>query len=199
MVARKLLEVGATNLQAKLGAHVASFGDQCWQTDTTIQGVLRRWDGRSYHRESIGRARRLMARRGWIGSKRIFPQQTPIGAKYPSTHGTTSKHIQWKNIALRNPLTKRERKERKQVARTLDAAERLTPRRRHAHIPIDPGMAAMVEGIGAKSSSGEKIIVQRSQRPAHRSRERQADAEANAADQRARFEAWRRDNEKKPP
>jgi hypothetical protein len=200
VVARALLELGATNLQAKLGAHVASFGDKCWQTDSTVKQILRRSDGRQYHRESIGRARRLMAQRGWIGSARIFPLQTPPGARFRSTHGTTSKSIAWKVLGLRNPVTRGERRERRKEAQRVELNPFTPPRPRR--VALEPALVALVGGIGSMPVPPTR--VQRSvpaflQRPADRAREAQADVERRAVEQRRALEAWSRENETGPP
>src|SRR6266849_6620719 len=97
IVSDELLRIGATNLQAKAIALYASFGDNCWLTDRASAEVLRRWDGRRYHRGSIGRVRRSLAQRGFIESRRIFPsQRLPSG--FRSSQGTTNKRILWNVI-----------------------------------------------------------------------------------------------------
>jgi hypothetical protein len=198
VVARALLEEGATNLQAKLGAHVASFGDHCWQTDSVVREMLRRSDGRLYHRESIGRARRLMARRGWIGSTRVFPLQVPQGARFRSTHGTTSKHIAWKVLGLRNPVTRGERRERKKQAARIERIEQepFTPRRR---VALEPGLVALVGGIGSMPVPPTRAKRNPMERPVQREREHQGDIESRAADARRRLAEWAAENEARSP
>lgn len=122
VAARALLERGATNLEAKIGAHVASFGDQCWQTDGKIREIIHRPDGRPYHVESIGRARRAMARAGWLISLRIFTGQKAPGARRVSAHGTTSKSLRWSVLNVTNPLTRGERRKAR-----IAAGEKVAP------------------------------------------------------------------------
>jgi len=199
VVARALLEEGATNLQAKLGAHVASFGDHCWQTDAVVREMLRRSDGRLYHRESIGRARRLMARRGWIGSTRVFPLQVPAGARFRSTHGTTSKHIAWKVLGLRNPVTRGERRERKKQAQRIERIEHeqpFTPPRRR--VALEPSLVALVGGIGSMPVPPARARNPM-ERPVQREREQQSDLESRAADARRRLAEWAAENEARSP
>jgi hypothetical protein len=96
----------------KIGAHYGGFGGaSCWQTDVAVSKVVRRADGRAYHIESIGRARRRLAQRGLLQSRRVFAGQRLPGAKWPSSHGTTDKRLLWSKLGLRNPVTKREQRE----------------------------------------------------------------------------------------
>ncbi len=197
------MESGATNLQAKLGAHIASFGDQCWQSDSTVRAApnMKRWDGREYHRESIGRARRQMARVGWIRSARVFPQQIPTGAKFPSTHGTTTKHIDWKNLGVRNPLTRGERRQQRQKQKHVDRprteqGERVESPRRHA--ALEPHFVALVAGIGSMPVPSTRA-PHRTQRPVDRERRQAVDLEGRAAEARRSLEDWARANEERGP
>ena len=137
---------GVTYLQAKIGAHVASFGGQCWQTDNVVREALRRSDGRQYHRESIGRARRILARRGLIGSKRIFPsQRLPTG--WRSSQGTTNKHIVWKALGVRDPVTRGEKREAKLEHAASDRRElEYTPRRRLS-VDVPPWLGELVARV----------------------------------------------------
>ncbi len=150
IAAAAFLALGATNLQAKVGTEIASRGDTNWLTDAQLRAVLKRWDGRPYHRESIGRARRMMKRRGWIGSERVYPTQKPRGAKFSSTYGTTTKWIIWKNLGVKNPMTRGERRERRAQQVRAERIERLMPsvppRRRYT--ALEPSLVGMVAGIG---------------------------------------------------
>lgn len=111
VAARAFLDRGCTNLECKIAAHVASFGGVCWQTDRKLQEQLRRPDGNPYHRESIGRARRQLSRMGLLRSRRIYPGQKPDPkARFASAHGTTANAIAWREIGIRNPLTRGERR-----------------------------------------------------------------------------------------
>jgi len=196
IVGRALLDQGATNLQAKFGAFVASHGDHCWRSDTAAQLALKRNDGRPYHRESIGRARRLMARRGWIGSERVYPLQKPAGALYPTTHGTTNKWIGWKALGLKSPLTRGERRERQEVARKIDMTERLEPRR--ARVALEPSFVALVAGIGSTSTPVTRARPRTLERHVDRERLHQASIEERAADARRRFAEWAAEHPDEP-
>jgi hypothetical protein len=173
-----LVRAGVTPLELSLALHVAARGEQCWETDNAVREYLRRPnDGRHYHRESIGRARRHLTRRGLIGAKRLMPRMTlPSGER--TSCGTTTKWINWKKLGVRNPLTKAERRE----ARTH---ERVVRRGRRTHDVIDPGFAAMVGGIGNQ-------LPPRRPGPTPPTMPRETPAEA-----KARLAAWSRDNE--PP
>jgi hypothetical protein len=124
-VAAALLEQGATNLEAKIGSYIASFGDTNWQIDRVLaQNLQKNRSGALYHRESIGRARRMLTRAGFLHVKRIFPGQVPEGADYPSAHGTTSKGIRWKAVGVTRP-PKSERRKAAEQARAAERHERL--------------------------------------------------------------------------
>jgi hypothetical protein len=124
-VAAALLEQGATNLEAKIASYIASFGDTNWQIDKTLaENIPKDRSGGRYHRESIGRARRMLTRAGFLHVKRIFPGQVPEGADYPSAHGTTSKGIRWKSIGVTRP-PKSERRKAAERARAAERHERL--------------------------------------------------------------------------
>jgi hypothetical protein len=198
IVARALLESGATNLQAKLGAEIAARGDHCWISDTRMREALVKPSGGQYHRESIGRARRLMARAGWIESKRIFPQQKPDGAKHPSTHGTTSKRILWKTLGLRSPMTRGERRKRrieeeKATRRRPSAETEHVPRPR---VPLVPELLAMVGGIGAAPGPVARATRRRDERPTDRARRDDDDKRNEARRQIAELEQWEREQTK---
>lgn len=137
-VAAALLEQGATNLEAKIASYVASFGDTNWQTDKTLaKAIPKDRSGALYHRESIGRARRMLTRAGFLHVKRIFPGQIPDGADYPSAHGTTSKGIRWKAVGVTRP-PKSERRKAAERARTAERHERLAKPRHVAPGAINP-------------------------------------------------------------
>lgn len=200
IVARRFLENGATNLQAKVGAEIASRGDHCWISDAQMRSQLVKPGGGQYHRESIGRARRLMARAGWIESKRVFPTQIPDGAKYPTTHGTTSKRILWKTLGLRSPMTRGDRRKRRieqerETRRPPRAETEATARARHVAIP--PELAAMFARIGPTADAPRVRIT--SQRPIHRERHVDEKTEAKAAEARRLLEQWERDERDRGP
>jgi hypothetical protein len=193
IVARALLENGATNLQAKLGAEIASRGNTDWLTDKETSKFLVKPGGGSYHRESIGRARRLMSRAGWIESKRIYPTKIPDGAKYTSPHGTTSKRILWKTLGLRSPMTRGDRKKRRieqeRITRRPPRAETEAPARAR-HVAIPPELAAMVAGIGPTTDARRVRVT--SERPIHRQRRDDDALERKAAEARRLLEQWER-------
>jgi hypothetical protein len=194
VAAAALLRMGATNLQAKLAREYASRGDFCWLTDRKVseETDVKRWDGRPYHRESIGRARRQMARRGWIGSERVMPFGLPKGAKHRTTHGTTNKWVAWKTLGVKNPMTRGERRERVKQQIRADHVERVSegPRRRTV---LEPSFVALVAGIGQPSTPAAS--ARRERTPRHRNAETQRELEKRAAAERARFAAWRAEHD----
>lgn len=137
-VAAALLDQGCTNLEAKIASYVASFGDTNWQTDSKLSQAIAkdRW-GAHYHRESIGRARRLLTRAGILHVKRIMPGVVPPGADYPAPHGTTSKGIRWKAVGVKRP-PKSERRAMAAQAKALERHERLAKPRHVAPGAINP-------------------------------------------------------------
>jgi len=189
IASRALLALGATNLMAKLGAFVASYGGHAWHTDAKIQTSpdVKRFDGRPYHRESIGRARRLMAARGWLGSRRIFAQQAlPNGMR--SSQGTTDKTIAWKVLGVKNPMTRGERRERKQQQGKAQRVELAPlPKRR---VALEPSFVALVAGIGSMPVPATRARPRAVERPVDRARDEQTTLEERAADARRRFAEW---------
>lgn len=137
-VAAALLDQGATNLEAKIGSYIASFGDTNWQTDRKLSKAIPkdRW-GAHYHRESIGRARRMLTRAGFLHVKRIMPGVVPPGADYPAPHGTTSKGIRWKAVGVTRP-PKSERRAMAAQAKAVERHERLARSRHAAPGAINP-------------------------------------------------------------
>lgn len=122
-----LLEQGCTALEARIGGHIASFGGNCWQTDRTLADVLTKPGNGKYHRESVGRARRTLARAGFLNVKRIFAGQTPEGADFASSHGTTSKMIRWKTLEIQPPpksVRRREAERHRAAERNAERQQR---------------------------------------------------------------------------
>jgi hypothetical protein len=186
VVARALLSIGATNLEAKLGALFASFGDNCWINDNRARECLKRWDGRPYHRESIGRARRAMAHRRWIESKRIFPSQhLPNGRR--SFQGTTVKRIDWHHLGVKkSPIARPEKRE----AQAKQEAIEVNPRRR---VALDPAFVRLAAGIGAPEAHHQvRTSSPREYSPRSSSSETPAEA-------KARLAAWAASHEKRGP
>src|SRR5258706_12637716 len=129
-----------------------------------------------------------MARRAWIGSERVYPLQKPAGALYPTTHGTTNKWIGWKALGLKSPLTRGERRERREVARKIDLTERIEPRR--ARAVLDPSFVALVAGIGSTSMPATRPRARTVERHVDRERLSQASIEERAPDARRRLAEW---------
>lgn len=137
-VAAALLEQGATNLESKIASYVASFGDTNWQTDKRLsEAIAKDRFGAHYHRESIGRARRMLTRAGFLHVKRIMPGQVPPGADYPAPHGTTSKGIRWKAVGVKRP-PKSERRQMAAQAKAVERHERLAKPRHASPGAINP-------------------------------------------------------------
>lgn len=207
VAARAILAMGGTRLAVQIAAHVGGRGETSWETDPTLRLYLRRSDGRLYHRGSIGRVRRFMAKKGWISSVRVMPTHTPDKAKRPSTYGTTSKSIAWKLLGVRNPLTKGEKKEARKEARAAMAPSEYKPRRRTAG--VDPALARMVAGLGAPHQV-VGVVQQKEIAPkgvstrqgttekVYSADERQRRAEERAVEQRARFAAWSAEHDPDP-
>jgi hypothetical protein len=127
-VLRALLDHGATTLEARIGSHVATFGgSNCFQTDVRLSEAIPKPGGGRYHPESIGRARRVMKRAGFLLCKRIPPNHTPRGADYPTPHGTTSKYIRWSVIGIQRPPKQVQKAEARRL-RTEERHQRLGPR-----------------------------------------------------------------------
>lgn len=105
-----LMDNGCTPLESRVGAHVASYGQCCFQTDETLREFFATEYGRSYHRGSIARARRTLARAKFVQAKRLYSGQRVQGMKRGSAHGTTAKYFQWGAIGVaKNPHAKRQR------------------------------------------------------------------------------------------
>jgi hypothetical protein len=109
---------GATNLEARFLGYCASYGGSNWSTDTTRAAEILRPDGRNYHRESIARARRSLARAGFIRSVRVLPLQKPIGARWTSSHGCAQVFVRWSTLGV-TPPPKRVRREAEKRQDTL--------------------------------------------------------------------------------
>jgi len=109
---------GATNLEARLLGYCASYGGSNWSTDATRAAEILRPDGRNYHRESIARARRSLARAGFIRSVRVLPLQKPRGARWTSSHGCAQVFVRWSTLGV-TPPPKRLRREAEKRQDTL--------------------------------------------------------------------------------
>jgi hypothetical protein len=147
------LSKGATPLEAKWIGLVASYGEHCWIDDTEAWRLLRRTDGRPFHRNSMGRARRNSGKKGLLVSERVYPQSTPKGARWASTHGTTNKYVAWKSLGLRNPLgraekrkLREERKEAERQAMKILGPSAIGPSDRARHAPVPAVLGQIIEG-----------------------------------------------------
>jgi hypothetical protein len=125
-----LVDNGCTPLEARVGAQVAAYGECNFLTDARLRENLERDFRRTYHRESIARARRTITRAGFIQAKRLYSGEKVQQMKRGSPHGTTAKYFRWDSIGVRrSPHSKRERMirgamaeaERKRVERAARA------------------------------------------------------------------------------
>lgn len=109
------IDQGLTRLEAAYLGHVAGWGGVCWQTDATVQMELRRPDGKPYHRESIARARRFTRDRGLLRSQRIFMGGAipDPRARWSSSRGTTFNVVQWRELGIKNPMSRAERRRKR--------------------------------------------------------------------------------------
>lgn len=120
-----LARLGWSRLAALVGGRVAQF-DCNFETDTKLQAVIVRPDGKRYHRESIGRVRRALRDAKLISSERVFMGAKMPGAKWASSRGTTVKTFNWRAITEKNPMSRRQRRvARQQQAAALRAAGEL--------------------------------------------------------------------------
>lgn len=132
-----LMDNGCTPLESRVGAHVASYGQCCFQTDETLREFFSTEYGRSYHRGSIARARRTLARAKFVQAKRLYSGQRVQGMKRGSAHGTTAKYFQWGAIGVaKNPHAKRQRMIQAHMAEAeRKRAERAAKARYSAPVP----------------------------------------------------------------
>lgn len=137
-----VLRLGWPKLAALIAGRVAQF-DCNFETDTKLQAVLRRPDGKPYHSESIARSRRQLRDAGLISSERVFMGAKMPRAKFASARGTTLKTFNWRLVVEKNPMSRRQRRiARQQQAAALRAAgELVPPPPRCATSPAEPGRA----------------------------------------------------------
>jgi hypothetical protein len=126
VAARRALDAGYTRLGIALITHVASRGVN-FQTDAEIQGEIRRPDGRAYHRESIGRMRRLVTERGALSAKRLYPGQRPPGAKFRTSHGVVVTTVVWGALRVADPPRLRGSRSAERREARRPGRERMTP------------------------------------------------------------------------
>jgi hypothetical protein len=133
-----LLRLGWPTLASLVGGRVAQF-DCNFETDASMQSVLRRPDGKPYHRESIGRVRRQLRDAKLITSERVFMGAKMPGAKWPSARGSTVKTFNWRAVAEKNPMSRRQRRlARQQHAAALRASGELVKPLPSCAAPRDP-------------------------------------------------------------
>lgn len=135
----KLTRLGWSRLAAVVGGRIAQF-DCNFETYGDLQALILRPDGERYHRESIGRVVRALARAGVVHHQRVYMGVKPRGAKWASARGTTNKIFNWRAVAEKNPMSRRQqRKARQQQAIALRDAGKLVPVSRCAQRTQQPG------------------------------------------------------------
>ncbi len=133
-----LVRLGWSRLASLVGGRVAQF-DCNFETDTKLQEVIKRPDGKRYHRESIGRVRRALRDASLISSQRVFMGAKMPGAKYASARGTTVKTFNWRAVTEKNPMSRRQRRvARQQQAAALRVAGELVKPLPTCAAPRDP-------------------------------------------------------------
>jgi hypothetical protein len=169
---RAVVERGVSTMRAQLVARFGTHGeDGCFNTNDELREVLKRPDGRQYHRESIGRVRRQGALEGLWSHRRIPPGRKPNKlAERRTSHGTALNVLNWSGLFRRRPpLRGEQRKVAAELRRECNAAS--TPRPRRAFIPFTPppGLVEHMERTGRD--------VDRSEKPGRDGREGVSDAE----------------------
>ena len=175
-----LSRLGWPRLAATVGGRVAQF-DCNFETYAGLQALIRRPDGKPYHRESIGRVVRQLRDAGLLKHERVFMGAKMPGAKYPSARGTTLKTFNWRAVFEKNPLSRRQRRiaRQQQIALLRDAGQLVAPvprcltrtvetgRPRHSvpappAPPLDPELAAVIgKARGAWESRRERAAAER--------------------------------------
>jgi hypothetical protein len=121
IAAAATLRLGGTRLEALVAGHVASHGVNCWRTDRELAGSICQAGGRNPHPRSVARARRALSARRLLAVQRVAPGHKPVGARYSSPYGTTSKLVDFRALGERDPLT---RGDKRKIARRLLCIER---------------------------------------------------------------------------
>jgi hypothetical protein len=88
----------------------ASYPWDCILTYEKIAELIAGWHGRKPHRESVGRVVRLLAARGLLTKRRIFPGQRLPGLRFLSAHGTTAKDFPFRQLGERDPIPTSQRR-----------------------------------------------------------------------------------------
>ena len=104
-----LLRCGYKCLAVLVARICASYPWDCILTYDKIAEATASWYGHKPHRESVGRVVRLLARRGHLTSRRIFPGQPLPGLRVLSAHGTTAKDFPFRQLGERDPVPKHRR------------------------------------------------------------------------------------------
>jgi hypothetical protein len=205
IVANSLLAAGATNLQAKAGAFYAAFGENCWVTDRKTAECLRRWDGRPYHRGSVARARRTLAKRGIVESKRIYPNgRLPSGMR--SGQGTCNKRIRWETLGRKNPLSRPAKREGKQLHAQIDNVAGRNSRFLSSNVPrsprnlsVPPELAAMLARIAALPTTTSHNASRSTSPPSTLTSDGSGRVTETPEEAKRRLEEWAAKHEKRGP
>ena len=108
-----MMDLGASCLETKAAAWVASYGDCFLDYKKAAEEIPKRPDGSRYHRGSIARACRRLKRWGLMTINRVWPQHVPKGAKWTTPHGTTDKSINFEALGLRPSMSRGRRRARR--------------------------------------------------------------------------------------
>lgn len=119
------MRLGLSPLKARLLGEYARFSVNYRNYERVRNSPeMRKADGSTFHRDSIGRATRELASEGFLVHKRLSPGIVPQGADY-RTNGTTEKSVVWRVLNVKNPLTRAQRRQaRIEQAREMRGAER---------------------------------------------------------------------------
>lgn len=102
------LELGQSTLKALLLGEYAKFPVH-YRTYGKVRLTVPKPTGGFWHRDSIGRATRELARDGFLVLRRVLPGIVPLSAEY-RTNGTTEKSVVWPALQVKNPLTRSQRR-----------------------------------------------------------------------------------------
>ncbi len=119
------MRLGLSPLKARLLGEYARFPTNYRNYERIkLSPEMRKSDGSTFHRDSIGRATRELASEGFLVHRRLAPGIVPQGADY-RTNGTTEKSVVWRVLNVKNPLTRAQRRQaRIEQAREMRVQER---------------------------------------------------------------------------
>ncbi len=205
VVADALLRAGATNLETKVGATSASYGDNCWLTDRALGEHIRRSDGRKFHKGSIGRARRKLVKRGFMKSTRVYPSgRLPSGMR--SSQGTTIKSVCWKAIGKRCPMNRPAKRaaRARQILLSSDAPPSTSPNARtrsKSNVEVPAELLAMLSRVGASPVTSVRLPMHSSHfaTPNSTATTGQSAASMTPAEAKARLAAWELEQKERGP